>query len=86
MQHGLHHGEPPLSPQQAEIEYHNALSKLTGEQYELMPPADSSRHTRVPVVHNSSCSENESDHCQGIGDLLRRRRSHLQGSFGADLS
>ena len=46
MQHGLHHGEPPLSPQQAEIEYHKALSKLTGEQYELMPPADPSVYTQ----------------------------------------
>jgi MED6 mediator sub complex component len=38
MQFGLH-GDP-LSPQAAEEEYRNALSRLTGEQYELLPPVD----------------------------------------------
>lgn len=28
----------PLSPEAAEYEYHAALSRLTGEQYELLPP------------------------------------------------
>lgn len=51
MQHGLNPGEPPLSPQQAEIEYHNTLSKLTGEQYELMPPADPSFYTQPSPLY-----------------------------------
>lgn len=38
MQYGLN-GEP-MSPMAAEEEYMNALSRLTGEQYELLPPAD----------------------------------------------
>jgi hypothetical protein len=33
-------GSGPLSPQRAEEEYALALSKLTGEQYELLPPVD----------------------------------------------
>lgn len=51
MQQGLNPGEPPLSPQQAEIEYHNALSKLTGEQYELMPPTDPSLYTQPSPLY-----------------------------------
>jgi hypothetical protein len=35
----------PMSPPQAEEEYHKALSRLTGEQYELMPPADPAFYT-----------------------------------------
>lgn len=30
----------PMPPQAAEEEYHRALTRLTGEQYELMPPVD----------------------------------------------
>jgi hypothetical protein len=30
----------PMSPQAAEEEYHRALTRLTGEQYELLPPMD----------------------------------------------
>ncbi|GAX09414.1 mediator of RNA polymerase II transcription subunit 6 [Fistulifera solaris] len=51
MQQGLHHGEPPLSPQQAEIEYHNALAKLTGEQYELMPPSEPSLYAQPSPLY-----------------------------------
>jgi len=43
MQQGVN-GEP-LSPVAAEEEYSNALSRLTGEQYELMPPDDPSLYT-----------------------------------------
>lgn len=35
----------PLSPMAAEEEYGNALSRLTGEQYEIMPPADPAFYT-----------------------------------------
>jgi hypothetical protein len=43
MQHGTSSttaggGGGPLNPMQAEEEYNKALSKLTGEQYELLPP------------------------------------------------
>ena len=40
MQTGIGIGSGPLSPQAAEEEYSAALSRLTGEQYELLPPAD----------------------------------------------
>lgn len=35
----------PLPPQMAEEEYARSLSKLTGEQYELLPPIDSKFYT-----------------------------------------
>lgn len=34
----------PMSPQAAEEEYSRALSRLTGEQYELLPPTDASMY------------------------------------------
>jgi hypothetical protein len=41
MQHGTSsNGGEPLSPKAAEDEYNAALSRLSGEQYELLPPAD----------------------------------------------
>mmetsp|Transcript_4175 Transcript_4175/g.5479 ORF Transcript_4175/g.5479 Transcript_4175/m.5479 type:complete len:268 (-) Transcript_4175:220-1023(-) len=42
MQQGVR-GEP-LTPQAAEEEYQAALTRLTGEQYELLPPADPSMY------------------------------------------
>ena len=38
-------GGMPLPPQQAEQEYQKALSRLQGEQYELLPPADPAFYT-----------------------------------------
>lgn len=49
MQHGLH-GEP-LTPMQAEQEYSNALSRLAGEQYELLPPNDPSLYTQPSQLY-----------------------------------
>ena len=37
MAHGVHN-EGPMTPMAAEEEYNKALSRLTGEQYELLPP------------------------------------------------
>ena len=37
MAHGVHN-EGPMTPMTAEEEYNKALSRLTGEQYELLPP------------------------------------------------
>jgi hypothetical protein len=44
MQFGIN-GSMPLSPQAAEEEYALALSRLSGEQYELMPPANPEGYT-----------------------------------------
>lgn len=49
MQQGLE-GEP-LSPVAAEEEYRNALSRLTGEQYELVPPTDPSLYTQPSPLY-----------------------------------
>jgi MED6 mediator sub complex component len=49
MQQGLQ-GEP-LSPIAAEDEYKNALSRLTGEQYELLPPVDPSMYTQPSPLY-----------------------------------
>jgi MED6 mediator sub complex component len=38
MAHGVMGREDPMSPVTAEDEYNKALSRLTGEQYELLPP------------------------------------------------
>jgi MED6 mediator sub complex component len=40
MYHNYGVGMMPMSPQEAEAEYNKALQKLTGEQYELLPPVD----------------------------------------------
>lgn len=40
MYHNYGVGMMPMSLQEAESEYHKALQKLTGEQYELLPPVD----------------------------------------------
>jgi hypothetical protein len=45
MQQGIN-GEP-LSPQAAEEEYRTALARLTGEQYELMPPHDAASYAQA---------------------------------------
>jgi hypothetical protein len=44
MQFGIN-GSLPLSPQAAEEEYSMALTRLTGEQYELLPPASPEGYT-----------------------------------------
>ena len=44
MQFGIN-GSMPLSPQAAEEEYAMALTRLTGEQYELLPPATPEGYT-----------------------------------------
>jgi predicted secreted protein len=49
MQQGLH-GEP-LSPMTAEQEYNNALSKLTGEQYEILPPTDPAMYAQPSPLY-----------------------------------
>lgn len=49
MQQGLN-GEP-LSPPAAEEEYRNALSRLTGEQYELLPPVDPAHYTQPSPLY-----------------------------------
>ena len=49
MQQGIN-GEP-LSPMAAETEYNNALSRLTGEQYELLPPADPALYTQPTPLY-----------------------------------
>lgn len=49
IQHGLN-GEP-LSPQAAEDEYNRALSRLNGEQYELLPPVDRSHYTQPSPLY-----------------------------------
>jgi MED6 mediator sub complex component len=49
MMHGLT-GEP-LSPQAAEDEYNAALSRLKGEQYELLPPRDPSTLTQPSPLY-----------------------------------
>jgi len=41
----------PLSPQAAEEEYNRTLSKLTGEQYELLPPSDLSFYTQASPLY-----------------------------------
>lgn len=38
-------GEGPMTPQQAEDEFANALKQNNGEQYELLPPVDPSLYT-----------------------------------------
>lgn len=50
MQYGLT-GEAPLAPSAAEDEYNNALSRLTGEQYELLPPADPSFYVQPSPLY-----------------------------------
>lgn len=49
MQQGLN-GEP-LTPQAAENEYNVALSRLTGEQYELLPPTDPAMYTQPSPLY-----------------------------------
>ena len=41
----------PLPPQAAEQEYAAALSRLTGEQYELLPPSDPSLYTQPSPLY-----------------------------------
>jgi MED6 mediator sub complex component len=49
IQQGMN-GEP-LYPQVAEEEYGTALSRLTGEQYELLPPSDRSFYTQPSPLY-----------------------------------
>jgi len=49
MQQGLN-GEP-LTPQAAEEEYQSSLTRLTGEQYELLPPADPSMYMQPSALY-----------------------------------
>ena len=49
MQQGMR-GEP-LTPQAAEAEYQAALTKLTGEQYELLPPVDPSMYMQPSPLY-----------------------------------
>lgn len=48
MAHGIT-GEGPMSAVAAEDEYHKALSRLHGEQYELLPPAPAKRDPDAPA-------------------------------------
>jgi hypothetical protein len=41
----------PLPPKAAEEEYARALSRLTGEQYELMPPVDPAFYTQPSPLY-----------------------------------
>jgi hypothetical protein len=41
----------PLPPQAAEYEYSKSLSRLTGEQYELMPPVDPIMYTQPSPLY-----------------------------------
>lgn len=50
MQFGVNHGMP-LSPQSAEDEYNLALTRLTGEQYELMPPVTPEGYTQISPLY-----------------------------------
>jgi hypothetical protein len=49
MQHGTN--GVPLPPQAAEHEYSKSLSRLTGEQYELMPPVDPIMYTQASPLY-----------------------------------
>mmetsp|Transcript_13601 Transcript_13601/g.21220 ORF Transcript_13601/g.21220 Transcript_13601/m.21220 type:complete len:236 (+) Transcript_13601:178-885(+) len=51
MQMGVGIGSGPLSPQAAEEEYSAALSRLTGEQYELLPPADPAHYLQPSALY-----------------------------------
>lgn len=50
MQQGMFQQEV-LTPQAAEEEYQKALSRLTGEQYELLPPPDPSMYTQPSPLY-----------------------------------
>lgn len=50
MQFGVNHGMP-LSPQSAEDEYNLALTRLTGEQYELMPPVTPDGYIQISPLY-----------------------------------
>ena len=52
-QHALfpHQNAAVVTPQAAEDEYNKALSRLTGEQYELLPPADASGYTQPTALY-----------------------------------
>lgn len=41
----------PMSPQAAEEEYHRSLARLTGEQYELLPPVDLTLYTQPSPLY-----------------------------------
>eukprot|EP00934_Nitzschia_sp_Nitz4_P006713 Nitzschia sp. Nitz4//scaffold283_size24287//22646//23452//NITZ4_008410-RA/size24287-processed-gene-0.5-mRNA-1//1//CDS//3329545669//6703//frame0 len=41
----------PMPPQAAEEEYHRSLTRLTGEQYELMPPMDPLMYTQPSPLY-----------------------------------
>lgn len=50
MQSGLNN-TGPLTPEGAEEEYRNALSRLVGEQYELLPPADRGMYLQPSALY-----------------------------------
>jgi len=49
MQFGINN--TPLPPQRAEEEYHLALTRLVGEQYELLPPATPEGYTQISPLY-----------------------------------
>jgi len=51
MQQGAHIGEPPLPPAAAEEEYNRSLKRMTGEQYELLPPSEPELYVQASPLY-----------------------------------